>query len=142
MLDEAPTQSLAAQIGVDSQVVNPANPRFRVEGHCHITHRCPVLRILGNRQLSSWRIDVPFDVSPFPPLPVPPGDRAEPLVDVVVDRDSRKRRDGERDHGRSVGLAKRSNDEAHLHLPPGFEDPSWPVKSASTPWYVVMGSAV
>ena len=79
-------------------------------------------------------------VSPFPPLPVPPGDRAEPLVDVVLDRDPWKRRDGQRDHGRSVGLAKWSKDDAHLHLSPGFEDPSWPVMSASTSWHVVMGS--
>src|SRR5208337_1986402 len=41
---------------------------------------------------------------------------------------------------RSVGLAKWSNDDAHLHLSPGFEHPSWPVESASTSWHVVMGS--
>ena len=41
------------------------------------------------------------------------GDRAEPVVEVVVDRDPLERRDRQRDHGRPVGRSIRTNDDIH-----------------------------
>ncbi len=85
MLDQASPQALSADVGVHCQIVNPADPRLRVERHRHIADGCSGIGILGNGQLGFRHVDVAFDVSPFPPSPVSPGDRTQTIIHVVVD---------------------------------------------------------
>ena len=53
------------------------------------------------------------DVARLAPSPVPPGDRAETLIDVVVDGNAFKRRDGQIAHEGTIGFPKRSDVDGH-----------------------------
>src|SRR4051794_40138891 len=73
MLDQPPTQPLAPQSGIDSQVVDPTDSRFAIHEESDITGHLSGLFVLGHGELAAWRVDISLDVAPLPPPPVAPG---------------------------------------------------------------------